>query len=191
MRQESHISVIAKKQFVRKQSMGLRVISGGQTGADRAALDAAQELSIETGGWCPRGRRAEDGRIPDRYPLRETPSEAVAQRTEWNVRDSDATLLLVLDAMDRGTAYTEKQARAYGKPIRVVELAAPAGRDDGGEMAESSARQPIEEKAIEIARWLNVREVSVLNVAGPRESNAPGLYRVARVFLERLFEAVD
>lgn len=171
--------------------MSLRVVSGGQTGADRAALDAAQEFGIETGGWCPRGRRAENGRIPDGYPLRETPSEAVAQRTEWNVRDSDATLLLVLDAMDRGTAYTEEQARAYGKPLRVVELTAPDGRDDRGKVSESSARQPVEEKAIEIARWLNGREVSVLNVAGPRESNAPGLYRVARVFLERLFEAVD
>ena len=171
--------------------MRLRVVSGGQTGADRAALDAAQELGLETGGWCPHGRRAEDGRIPDRYPLRETPSEAVEQRTAWNVRDSDATLILVLDAMDRGTAYTEEQARAYGRPLRVVELmAAPARGHDGGEAANPSPGEPFEETVIATARWLKANEVSVLNVAGPRESNAPGLYRAARRFLLRLFEAV-
>lgn len=170
--------------------MRLRVVSGGQTGADRAALDAAQESDLETGGWCPYGRRAEDGRIPDRYPLRETPSEAVEQRTEWNVRDSDATLILVLEAMDRGTAYTEEQARAYGRPLRVVALAAPAHGYDGGERVDPSPGEAFEKKMVATARWLKARKVSALNVAGPRESNAPGLYRAARRFLLRLFEAI-
>jgi hypothetical protein len=70
------------------------VVSGGQTGVDRAALDAALALGLPIGGWCPLGRRTEDGPVPDRYPLRETPSADYAERTEWNVRDSDATLIL-------------------------------------------------------------------------------------------------
>ena len=70
-----------------------RIVSGGQTGADRAALDWAIERGIPHGGWCPRGRRAEDGRIDRRYALRETPAHDYQQRTRWNVRDSDGTLI--------------------------------------------------------------------------------------------------
>jgi hypothetical protein len=169
--------------------MKLRIVSGGQTGADRAALDAAQERGLETGGWCPRGRRAEDGRIPGRYPLRETPSAAVEQRTEWNVRDSDATLILVLDAMDRGTSYAEEQARAYGKPLRIVDLTRPTGADDGG--GAMGAPEKTVEEVTATRRWLEARDVSVLNVAGPRESNAPGLYAAGRWFLEQLFERLE
>ena len=72
----------------------MEIVSGGQTGVDRAALDAALALGMRCGGWCPAGRWAEDGPIDPRYPLRETPSGDPAQRTEWNVRDSDATLIL-------------------------------------------------------------------------------------------------
>ena len=81
----------------------MKIISGGQTGVDRAALKAAQDLGFPTGGWCPPGRLAEDGIIPDRFPLKETPDDRSkdaphiprSQRTEWNVRDSDATLLII------------------------------------------------------------------------------------------------
>ena len=72
----------------------IKIVSGGQTGADRAALDWALHHDVECGGWCPKGRKAEDGTIDPKYPLKETPSVAYIQRTEWNVRDSDATVLV-------------------------------------------------------------------------------------------------
>lgn len=107
----------------------LRIVSGGQTGVDRAALDVALELSLECGGWCPRGRRAEDGVIAAKYPLRETPMEDYRQRTEWNVRDSDATLILKRGELKGGTLLTAELARRYGRPLLVVDLGeAPQAR---------------------------------------------------------------
>ncbi|PSQ85488.1 MAG: molybdenum cofactor carrier, partial [Bacteroidetes bacterium QH_2_63_10] len=88
-----------------------KIISGGQTGVDRAALDAALAFNVPVGGWCPKGRRAEDGQIPDRYPLEETPSEAYEQRTAWNVRDSDGTLIITDGSLEGGTALTMTEAR--------------------------------------------------------------------------------
>src|SRR5437773_12578103 len=103
----------------------MKVISGGQTGVDRAALDAAQELGLDCGGWCPRGRRAEDGRIPDRYPLRETASSDYPPRTAANVRDADATLVLTLGrGNSRGTALTRRLVEEQRKPVLEVDLAA-------------------------------------------------------------------
>src|SRR5512135_124388 len=102
--------------------MVARIVSGGQTGVDRAALDAARQLGLECGGWCPRGRRAEDGKVASGYPLRETPSEDYAQRTEWNVRDSDATLVLTHGRPAGGTALTIAVARRLGKPLLVLDL---------------------------------------------------------------------
>ena len=150
-----------------------RVVSGGQTGADRAALDAAMESGIPVGGWCPKHRRAEDGPIPDRYPLKETPSPKVEQRTAWNVRDSDGTLILVLDDADAGTNTTIERAQARGRPVRVVQLQGTA---------------PADERIEETRRWMAEKNICVLNVAGPRESNAPGLYDASVVFLAALFE---
>lgn len=151
------------------------VISGGQTGADRAALDAAMEEGVPVGGWCPRGRRAEDGRIDDQYPLRETPVSDVQQRTTWNVRDADATLVLTLGDTDSGTAFTVSEAQRLGRPVRVVNL------DASG----------MQQEVAETVRWFEQRVDEedgrrVLNVAGPRESNAPGLYGSARRFMRRL-----
>ncbi len=83
-----------------------RVFSGGQTGVDRAALDVALDLGFPCGGWCPSGRRAEDGPLKEIYPLKETPSKNYAQRTEWNVRDSDGTLVLHRGSLSGGTAFT-------------------------------------------------------------------------------------
>jgi hypothetical protein len=100
----------------------LRIVSGGQSGVDRAALDVALELGVPCGGWCPRGRRAEDGPIPDRYPLRETPWHGYPQRTEWNVRDADGTLVLTAGGPDRGTALTLRVADRLGKPCLLVDL---------------------------------------------------------------------
>ena len=137
---------------------------------DRAALDAARELGIPGGGWCPKGRRAEDGRIPRRYRLAETPSGNYVQRTEWNVRDSDATLIVNCGRLrlDGGTLLTAELALGrYRKPLLVVQL----GRRIRGERFRA---------------WRAQNRVRVLNVAGPRESKRPGIYRAAKALLMRL-----
>lgn len=145
-----------------------RVVSGGQTGVDRAALDAARAAGLPGGGWCPRGRLAEDGPIDPGYPLAETPTADYAQRTEWNVRDSDATLVVTRGRATGGTALTITFARSHGRPLLVVDL----------------SRDPSPE---EVSRWIEARGVGVLNVAGPRESQRPGIGREAQAFLERVF----
>ena len=100
----------------------LKIISGGQTGVDRAALDVAKALAIPCGGWCPRGRKAEDGIIDARYNLQETPSQNYAQRTEWNVRDADATLIIYQQPLEGGTLLTKEYAEKKGKPCFVADL---------------------------------------------------------------------
>jgi hypothetical protein len=141
-----------------------RIVSGGQTGVDRAALDVALALGLPCGGWCPRGRRAEDGPISALYPLSETPVRDYPQRTEWNVRDADATLILTRGKPDRGTALTRRLARRQHKPVLVVDL-----------------QKPVFPEAI--AAWLASHQVGVLNVAGPRESRQRGIYAEAAGFL--------
>lgn len=144
------------------------IVSGGQSGVDRAALDAAGAAGLEIGGWCPRGRWAEDGPIPARYPLEQTPDAAPEQRTAWNVRDSDATLVLLRDSPLGGTAWTVTCAREKGRPLRIVQLEKSPGPEA-------------------THRWLVENQVARLNVAGPRESQAPGIGAEARDWLERLF----
>ncbi|HSG66328.1 MAG TPA: putative molybdenum carrier protein, partial [Gammaproteobacteria bacterium] len=142
-----------------KGAMALeKIVSGGQTGADRAALDVAIALKRATGGWVPKGRRAEDGRIPARYGgLVETDTDAYEHRTALNVRDSDATLIFSFGAPTGGTALTLKLVRSSGKQHLVVDLAAL-----------SSAQ------AAELVRdWLVDTRVRVLNVAGSRASSEP------------------
>jgi len=148
--------------------MFTRIVSGGQTGVDRAALDAALALGLPCGGWCPRSRRAEDGPIDPRYPLAETPRPDYPQRTEWNVRDSDGTLVLTLGPPDRGTALTVRLAAKLGRPCLLVNLAAAPRADD-------------------VRAWAENHRVRVLNVAGPRENSSPGAYAAAADFLRRLF----
>jgi hypothetical protein len=94
----------------------------GQTGVDRAALDAAIEYGILIGGWCPKGRLAEDGFIPPRYPLIETPSWKYPERTMWNVRDSDGTLVLITGPLEGGSAFTARHTAAQGRPHLVIDL---------------------------------------------------------------------
>ncbi len=137
-----------------------KIVSGGQTGVDRAALDVARELGLPCGGWIPRGRRAEDGRLAAIYPMRETESREYAPRTRLNVRDSDATLILTRGRPTGGTALTAECARALGRPHLVVDL---AGAID----------------LPAIREWLARHDVKVLNVAGPRESSQPGTYEAS------------
>ncbi len=144
-----------------------KIVSGGQTGADRAALDAGLAAGLAVGGWCPRGRGAEDGVIPSRYPLEETPREALIQRTEWNVRDSDGTLILNLGELEGGTLKTIEFAVSHGKPFTVVALdGAPA--------------------PAEVVDWIAAEGIETLNIAGPRESKRPGIHDRARRFLDRV-----
>ncbi len=140
------------------------VISGGQSGVDRAALDVARLLGLRCGGWCPRGRWAEDGPIDPAYPLTETPSARPIQRTVWNLRDSDATLVLLFGPARGGTLATLRHARLLGRPCRAVNLATPVS--------------PMPSR-----RWIAARQIARLNVAGPRESEAPGIHRRAADFL--------
>ena len=106
------------------QPMIRRIVSGGQTGADRAALDAAMELDIETGGWVPRGRWAEDGNVPDCYPnVRETKSADPALRTEYNVRDSDGTVVFSHGEAFGGTKWTVEVSGKLRKPLLCLDLA--------------------------------------------------------------------
>ncbi len=146
-----------------------RIVSGGQTGVDRAALDAALQCGLAIGGWCPRGRRAEDGPIDARYSLAQTPTDRYPQRTRWNVRDSDGTLVLTRGKPDRGTALTVRLASERQKPLLILDL--------------SQDPDPAQ-----VARWAREQGVRILNVAGPRESSAPGIYRQATDFLRRLLE---
>lgn len=148
-----------------------RVVSGAQTGVDRAALDAAREAGLPCGGWAPLGRLAEDGRIPDRYPVRECESADYAVRTERNVLDSDATLILYEGKLDGGTAYTLELCRRHGKPAEALAI-------DRGGSAEAAA------VAADFLRRVRPR---ILNVAGPRESGRPGIHSRALALLRRVF----
>lgn len=144
-----------------------RIVSGGQTGVDRGALDAAMALGIPHGGWCPKGRLAEDGTIPLLYELAETDTPAYAARTERNVLDSDATLILCRGRPSGGTDLTLRLARRHARPCTLVDLDEPA--------------------LAGVRRWLATVQPATLNIAGPRESQAPGIASQAAEFLVRLF----
>jgi hypothetical protein len=145
------------------------IFSGGQTGADRAALDVARELGFEYGGWIPKGRAAEDGCVPLRYEnLRETESADARERTEWNVRDADGTIILSHGRLQGGSLFTQEMARKYGKPCLHVDF-------NVWSMAE----------AVERARvWLKENKIAVLNVAGARASEDAEIYRKTKEFLK-------
>lgn len=137
-----------------------KIVSGGQTGVDRAALDAAIAAGVPHGGWCPLGRLAEDGSIPEKYLLAETSTAEYRQRTEQNVIDSDGTLILARGPLNGGTRLTRSFARQHARPCLVVRLDQPVDID-------------------QIHRWLRENQIQVLNVAGPRESENPGIGREA------------
>ena len=135
-----------------------KIVSGGQTGADRAALDIAFELGIAIGGWIPRGRIAEDGTVPAHYVnLVETDSKIYAHRTELNIRDSDATIIFSFGPLMGGSALTEKLAHTLAKPVLILDL-------DTFSQAEATAC---------VGEWLAEVQPRVLNIAGPRLSEEP------------------
>ena len=141
-----------------------KIVSGGQTGVDRAALDCAIALRIPHGGWCPAGRKAEDGRLDERYRLVELDSYEYVDRTRKNVEDSDGTLILNRGMLEGGTALTVTFAENSGRPVMIVDLDNPPERQ-------------------EIMQWLTSNKIKRCNVAGPRESKQPGIYRQAYRFL--------
>jgi hypothetical protein len=148
-----------------------RMISGGQTGADRAALDFAMQHRYPHGGWIPSGRQAEDDAIPLKYQLTELVDGSYRQRTKRNVVESDGTLIINLGELDGGSLATQAFALQHGKPCLVVQL------DDG-----------VSEKVCALVLdWLREHAIHTLNVAGPRESKRPGIYRVTL----DLLDAVD
>ena len=142
-----------------------RIVSGGQTGVDRAALDVAIELNIEHGGWCPHGRLAEDGVIPSRYQLSETQSSKLDVRTRRNVRDSDGTLIIASRPLTGGTALTERVALRVSKPVLITDPNNP-------------------DAPANIITWLDEHNIATLNVAGPRASSAPNVYHNAARLLQ-------
>jgi len=162
-----------------------KVISGGQTGVDQAALRAAKGCGLEIGGWCPPGRECESGTIPSQFPLEETPNDRSpdapdlprSQRTEWNVRDSDGTLVVVAGAergasssegATEGTGWTTECAKRYQRPLLVCDVGDP------------NAKEKVE-------RWLAATPLTTLNVAGPSESTSPGIGDETYALLKRVF----
>lgn len=147
------------------------IISGGQTGVDRAALDVALKLKMTCGGWCPKGRLAEDGIIAQRYPLKESFSIKAEIRTELNVLDATGTLILIKgDEMDKGTRFTIEICKMYNKPYLKLNL------NDQKENMLST-----------LNIWKTKNNIDILNIAGPRESSSPGIYTPSYTILEYLF----
>jgi hypothetical protein len=147
----------------------IRIVSGGQAGADRAALDWALAHGVHCGGWCPKGRKAEDGPIDAKYPMKETPSASYVQRTEWNVRDSDATVLFSIDpTLSGGSKKTMEFAQKYNKP----RLHLHAGVTDAVD---------------KLKGFVQENSAKVINVAGPRASKEAGVGEFVMRTLEEAF----
>jgi hypothetical protein len=141
-----------------------KIISGGQTGVDRGALDAALDAGFPCGGWCPRGRKAEDGTLPARYPLSEMPGTAYRARTQQNVIDSDGTLIVFFGQLSGGTRETLLIAEKLGKPVLTLDCSV----------------KPVADAAVEAAAFIELQNIATLNVAGPRESSYAGASEHAR-----------
>lgn len=149
-----------------------KVITGGQTGVDRACLDVALELGVPCGGWCPKGRLAEDGVLDAKYPLVETDDAEYSERTRRNVKDADGLLVLYARHPGPGTRHAMNIAAELGHPAVTVDL----------------TRDPEPE---DVLKWLaKFKKGVVINVAGPRESTVPGIYQMAADYLRALLPSI-
>ena len=148
-----------------------KIISGGQTGVDQAALDVAIKLAVEHGGWIPKGRITEKGPLPEDYRLKETRTSSYAERTEKNVMDADATLIISRGPLTGGSDFPREMAVRHNRPWLHIDL---------NQMAAFQA-------AIAINQWVLQNKVEVLNVAGPRASKDPAVYRDAVNILESAY----
>ncbi|HVN24017.1 MAG TPA: putative molybdenum carrier protein [Syntrophorhabdales bacterium] len=151
----------------------MKIISGGQTGADRAALDFAIQHRIPHGGWVPKGRQAEDGRIPDTYQLQEMPTDSHRARTEQNVIDSQGTVIISHGKLSKksGSGYTARMAKKYRRPCLHLDM--------GKLSIDASARM--------LRSWVVEHRIEMLNVAGPRLSGDTTIYRTTFEILEAAF----
>jgi hypothetical protein len=148
------------------------IISGGQTCVDRAALDAAIQYNLPHSGWCPLGRKAEDGIIDQRYNLHETNTDNYDERTRQNIDDSDGTLILVANLsidISPGTMLTHDYLKQVKKPHLLINLSQ-------------------ETSIATLINWVKINNIHILNIAGPRESQVPGIYLLTRKFLSQLFK---
>jgi hypothetical protein len=149
-----------------------KIVSGGQTGADQAGLDVAIELGIPHGGWVPRGRKTEAGRLPDRYHVKEITSISYLQRTLMNVIDSDGTLIISHGKLSGGSAVTKGLSAKHRKPCLHIDL----------------NRLGHPEAVAATVNWIDAREIKVLNVAGPRASEDPAIYEDTKKLLRSVIE---
>jgi hypothetical protein len=149
-----------------------KIVSGGQTGVDRGALDAALARGFPCGGYCPAGRRAEDGRIPARYPLEELSSPHYQVRTRRNVEESDGTLIISPEPLGGGTLLTAGHATKTGQPCIVIPPEYPLVRPESERLA----------------GWTQDHGIAVLNVAGPRASATPDIHAIAEAIVGWLIE---
>ena len=147
----------------------LKIISGGQTGVDRAALDVALTLGMPSGGFCPKGRKSEDGTIPEKYALTESKSDKYPERTQLNVKTGDGTLILIAGQPDRGTQLTIDLCKRHNKPFMVIDL------ND-------------EKDRVDIKSWIEKNKIGTMNIAGNRESISPGIYEKAYRFILSAFK---
>ncbi len=150
----------------------IKIISGGQTGVDRAALDAALESGISAGGWCPEGRKAEDGPIAEKYPLQELPDGGYEERTLKNVQDSDATIIIYFKSISGGTKETLLYCLNEKKPYLLI---------DGSGITEDSASKRIKQ-------FIDENQILLLNVAGPRASKEKRAYEYTKQVITLMLE---
>lgn len=152
----------------------LKIISGGQTGVDRAALDVALEHGLECGGWCPAGRVDEFGKIPDQYPVHELPGGGFTERTLQNVKDSDGTVVIYPGELRGGTEQTVRFCVELGQPYQLIDASKVAAQD----------------AATSIAYFVREKNIGILNVAGPRQTEWPEGYAYASSVLDIFLAAL-